>query len=235
MLGMAVINAIIFGVQGNLMKTREDTILNQSFTGSVAGICQSFICSPMELIKLRMQLQTDRTENFKRSFSLKEGRRVYLNPWDAVNKIVRRDGMRGLYKGLKLTLTREAMSFAIYFGTYEYICRLYVNCQGGEGSDGAAKDHLPLHVLCVAGGTAGIMSWGINYPVDVIKSRMQVDGMFGEKRYRNILNCLSKTVKEPEGMWTLSKGLASTLVRGFVVNAVTLPTVSLILRYWRRD
>ncbi len=64
---------------------------------------------------------------------------------------------------------------------------------------------------------------------------MQVDGMFGEKRYRNFFNCLSKTVNEPEGMWTFSKGLASTLVRGFVVNAVTLPTYTLILRYWRRD
>ncbi len=134
MLGMVVTNAIIFGVQGNLMETREDTILNHSLTGAVAGICQSFICSPMELIKLRMQLQTDRTEIFKRSFSLKEGCRVYLNPWDAVNKIVRRDGVRGLYKGLELTLTREAMSFATYFGTYEYICRLYVKRQGGEGS-----------------------------------------------------------------------------------------------------
>ena len=122
MLGMAIINAIVFGVQGNLMKTREDTILNQSFTGSVAGICQSFICSPMELIKLRMQLQTDRTEIFKRSFSVKVGRWVYHNPWDAVSKIVQRDGVRGLYKGLELTLTREVMNFSVFFGTYEYIC-----------------------------------------------------------------------------------------------------------------
>ena len=229
MLGMAVINAIVFGVQGNLMKSQRDTILNHSITGGVAGACQSIICSPMELVKLRMQVQTNPTDIFH--WSSPQNGRVYHDPWDAIKKIVKKGRVRGLFKGLELTLMREVPGFATYFATYDYICRVVTKSQG----NGMTIDTLSPLVLCLAGGTSGILCWIVSYPVDVIKSRMQVDGMFGEQKYKNIIDCLRKSVKEPEGYYVLWKGLSSTIVRGFVVNAVTLPTVSLILRYWRQQ
>lgn len=228
MVGMAVINAIIFGVQGNMMKGRSDTIWNHSITGCVAGASQTIICSPMELVKLRMQVQTNPTDIFHWSTAGGNGR-VYSDPWDATKKIFKQGGIRGLFKGFELTLIREVPAFASYFATYEYICRFIVS----NGGAGVTLNNLSPLALCLAGGLSGIAAWVVTYPVDVIKSRIQVDGMFGKRTYSSILDCCRKSVLEPEGYGVYFKGLNSTLIRGFAVNAATLPTVSLILRYWR--
>jgi len=227
MLGMAVINAIVFGVQGNMMKHREDSMWNHTVTGAVAGGFQSFICSPMELIKLRMQVQTNPTEFFH--WSEANNGRVYRNPWDAIEKIVKKRGAKGLFKGLTLTLIREFPAFGAYFATYDFVCSSVVKYKG----NGTTFDDLSPIVLCIGGGISGMVAWVISYPVDVVKSRIQVDGMFGERKYLGAWDCAKKSIKEPEGMLIFVKGLNSTLIRGFAVNAATFPTVSLILRYWR--
>lgn len=229
MVGMAVINAIVFGVQGNMMRSRSDTIWNHSLTGAVAGTAQGFICSPMELIKLRLQVQTNPTEIFHWTTSRNNGR-VYSDPWDAIKKIMKQGGIRGIFKGLELTLIREFPAFATYFATYEYMCKMYVRKNG----NGTTIDDLSPLALCLSGGISGITAWIVTYPVDVVKSRVQVDGMFGHRAYSSIWDCVVKSSKEPEGLMVFWKGLNSTMVRGFAVNAATLPTVSLILRYWRQ-
>lgn len=229
MVGMAVINAIVFGVQGNMMKSRSDTMWNHSLTGSVAGAAQSFICSPMELVKLRLQVQTNPTGIFDWTSTGNNGR-VYSDPWDATKKILRVGGLRGFFKGLELTLIREIPAFATYFATYEYICKKIVS----NSRNGMTMDDLPPLALCLAGGVSGITAWVVTYPVDVVKSRVQVDGMFGHRTYSSIWDCMVKSVREPEGLMVFWKGLNSTLIRGFAVNAATLPTVSLILRYWKQ-
>lgn len=226
MLGMAAINAIVFGVQGNIMKRCKDTIWNHAFAGAVGGFAQCFICSPMELIKLRLQIQTNPTELFE--WHPTSGR-VYADPWDATKKIYHQGGVRGLYKGLELTIMREVPAFAAYFGSYEYITREIVRWRG----NGTTFDDLSPWLLCLAGGVSGINAWVVTYPIDVIKSRVQVDGMFGKRAYSSFMDCLYKSLKEPEAYFVLWKGLNSTLIRGFVVNAATFPTYSLFLRYWR--
>ena len=228
---MAAINAVTFGVQGNMMKSRTDTVWNHAFTGAVGGAAQCFICAPMELIKLRLQIQTNPTQIFDWPIHhhSKTNGRVYSDPWDAFKKIYNQGGIRGLYKGLELTFMREVPAFAVYFGSYEYICRQIVERRG----NGMTFDDLSPWLLCLAGGVSGINAWIVTYPVDVIKSRVQVDGMFGTRTYSSFMDCLSKSLKEPEAFLVLWKGLNSTLVRGFVVNAATFPTYSLFLRYWR--
>ena len=212
------------------MQGRSNTVLNHSITGGVAGAAQSFICSPMELVKLRLQVQTNPTEMFHWTTSANNGR-VYSDPWDATKKIIRQDGLRGYFKGLEITLFREVPAFATYFATYEYICQVIVR---NSGASIATLDDLSPLSLCFAGGISGITAWVVTYPIDVVKSRVQVDGMFGHRTYNSIWDCVVKSSKEPEGLLVFWKGLNSTIIRGFIFNAATLPTVSLILRYWKR-
>lgn len=56
---VAVINAMIFGVYGNVQRRLDDptSLKSHALAGSVAGLVQSFICSPMELVKTRLQIQ----------------------------------------------------------------------------------------------------------------------------------------------------------------------------------
>ena len=71
-----------------------------------------------------------------------------------------------------------------------------------------------------AGGLAGIFSWVFTYPQDVIKSRLQADGWGRGQQYRGSLHCLQASLAS-EGRSFLVRGIGSTIIRAFPMNAVT--------------
>lgn len=229
LLSVAFINAIVFGVQGNLLKVIEPNLLNSFLAGLVSGAAQSIICSPAELIKLRLQMQRDPTCLF--SFHHTTPQMIYKDPLDAVKKIYRKDGLfRGIYKGFHITLWREVPGFGVYFFSYDFMCRYLSETQGSV----LTYDDLSPLTLCATGGLSGMFAWFTSYPFDVLKSRLQVDGMFGPERYRGIWDCGRRSYRE-SGYRVFFRGLNSTLVRAFAVNAATFPTVALVLRYCRNS
>ena len=86
----------------------------------------------------------------------------------------------------------------------------------------------------LSGGLAGILTWLVNYPIDVIKSRIQADGTQGVNRYHGFVDC-GKQILQSEGIRGFKKGLGVTLIRAFPVNAVTFATVMVLLNYMRRN
>lgn len=58
LLGVAGINAIVFGVYGNTQRHMSDaeSLRSHAIAGGLAGLFQSFICSPIELAKSRLQV-----------------------------------------------------------------------------------------------------------------------------------------------------------------------------------
>lgn len=85
-----------------------------------------------------------------------------------------------------------------------------------------------FHIL-MAGGLAGVLSWFITFPIDVIKTRMQVDGFNQQHQYSNYYDCLKKSYKS-EGWRLFTRGLSSTLLRAFPMNAVCFLMVSTIMK-----
>jgi len=155
---LAAINAIVFGVYGSLMRLRpgEPTLLWQATAGSIAGISQSVITCPMELIKTRAQLTSSSVLSCFRKIIRTEG------------------GSRALYRGLVATVARDAPAFATYFSCYELILSLTKT----------SSSHPPSTLnLLLSGGTAGAMSWLVVYPLDVIKSRIQADTRYKSIRH----------------------------------------------------
>jgi solute carrier family 25 carnitine/acylcarnitine transporter 20/29 len=61
MSGVAVVNAIVFGVYGNCQRhlPQPETLSSHLMAGAAAGFAQSFVCSPLELVKSRLQVQQD--------------------------------------------------------------------------------------------------------------------------------------------------------------------------------
>jgi len=57
--GVAFVNAIIFGVQGNILRRLPDpdSLRAQFVAGAAAGLAQSWIASPLELAKTRIQVR----------------------------------------------------------------------------------------------------------------------------------------------------------------------------------
>uniref|UniRef100_A0A182NZV8 Mitochondrial carnitine/acylcarnitine carrier protein CACL n=1 Tax=Anopheles epiroticus TaxID=199890 RepID=A0A182NZV8_9DIPT len=207
MAGVAVVNAIVFGVYGNIQRrtTNPDALYSHFLAGSAAGLAQSVVCSPMELIKTRLQLQDN----------LPRGAERFSGPMDCTRSIWRREGFRGIFRGLGITAARDMPGFSSYFVAYEYMVR-------------CVADPSPF-VILMAGGLAGTFSWLVTFPLDVVKSRLQADGSSGKPQYTGLVDCVRKS-HAAEGLSFLSRGLASTLLRAFPMNAVCFLVVSYTMK-----
>ncbi|XP_012254046.2 mitochondrial basic amino acids transporter [Athalia rosae] len=204
MVGVAFVNAIIFGVYGNTQRnfSEPDALYSHLLAGATAGIAQSPVCSPMELAKTRLQLQSA-------SSAAK-----YSGPMECLRYIHRKEGYRGTFKGLGMTFLREAPGFGIYFLTYEALTR--------------SNSPTPISTfqMLMAGGLAGTASWIISYPMDVIKSRLQAE-VTG--KYSGAMDCLRQSISA-EGYACLFRGLNSTIIRAFPTNAATFAVVTWTFR-----
>lgn len=201
MAGVAVVNAIVFGVYGQAQKYMADSerLSYHFLAGLTAGIAQAPICSPIELAKTRMQLQSAKGRKFS-------------GPLECLKHIYKSEGYRGVFNGMGITFLREAPSFGVYFLTYEALTQ--------------SKEPISTFRMLLAGGLAGTASWTVSYPLDVIKSRMQAES---RSRYSSPLDCFRQSVSA-EGYGCLYRGLNSTILRAFPTNAATFAVVAWTFR-----
>ena len=226
MVGVAFVNSILFGVQRNVMRVLEPGLKSEIIAGSFAGAVQSIICCPVELAKLRVQIEGQGEKHQKFIPRKLRGRNQerYHGSIDCFFKIYKKHGLAGCYRGMTLTVMREVPSFAIYFGMFEICCQLFSPTGGHVDSLGAAS-------LLLAGGMSGTASWVFTYPIDVIKSRYQADST---GLYNSMLDCTKKTY-QAGGLRAFSQGLNATILRAFPMNAATFATVVMTLRLMKKE
>nr|CAH7747243.1 unnamed protein product [Callosobruchus chinensis] len=137
--------------------------------GSLSSFFSSLTICPTELVKARVQVQR---ELAKYRFG---GRKEFIGPKEVIKEIIEKDGFLGMFRGLLPTLAREMPGYFVYFYTYEYMRHLLKRPDERKWEIG------PLKTM-VAGSAAGGMFWASTFPIDVIKSRIQVssskDNMF---------------------------------------------------------
>ncbi|XP_012063946.1 PREDICTED: mitochondrial basic amino acids transporter-like [Atta cephalotes] len=201
--GVAVVNAIVFGVYGYTQRnlSESDRLSSYFLAGASAGFAQTPVSSPIELAKTRLQLQSTGQGNFQ-------------GPMQCLKNIYKQDGYRGIFKGLGITFLREGPSYGVYFVTYEMLTKT------------SSKQPISTFHMMLAGGLAGTASWVISYPIDVIKSRIQAES---SNRYSGALDCLKKSIRA-EGYSCLYRGLNSTILRAFPTNAATFAVVTWTFR-----
>jgi solute carrier family 25 (mitochondrial carnitine/acylcarnitine transporter), member 20/29 len=86
-----------------------------------------------------MQMQTN----------TRDPRKSYTSSFDTLKKIYKINGFQSLYRGLGITIARDVISFASFFGTYEILKQKLTK-------KGEAKN-LPL--LMSFGALSSITSW----------------------------------------------------------------------------
>ncbi|RWW33966.1 hypothetical protein GW17_00001297 [Ensete ventricosum] len=223
--GMAApLASVTFQVYAVLSRAFDSKNMNEPPSyGSVAlsgfgtGALQSLILSPVELVKIRLQLQ------MISNMGHQHGR---LGPISMAKEIKKKEGIRGLYRGLSITVLRDAPAHGVYFWTYEYAReQLHPGCRktGQEN----------LGTMLIAGGLAGVASWICCYPLDVVKSRLQAQSkpQAGQPppKYLGIVDCIRKSVEE-EGVAVLFRGLGTAVTRAFVVNGAIFSAYELAIR-----
>jgi len=159
------------------------TLVHEIISGATAGFTQVVATNPMEIVKLRMQLQSQ----------------LPLEQQKGAIGVVKDLGFSGLYRGVVATWARDVPYSMIFFPVY---ANAKVLLADENGNTSVAKN---LACGCMAGMAAG----GLMTPCDVIKTRFQQKG--GVVKYGTVRNCLVVTLKN-EGLFALYKGAVPRMV-----------------------
>ncbi|KAM9294040.1 solute carrier family 25 member 47-like [Gastrophryne carolinensis] len=186
------------------------------FSGYAAGGVQALVSYPVDMAKVRLQTQVAPHHS---GTCAQRARPIYSGPMQCLVAIAREEGISGLYRGCSALMFRDCHSFATYFLSYSVLREWLVPPE---------KSHTEFLGILLAGGLAGVLAWSIGTPMDVIKSRLQADGVT-QRRYRGILHCITDSVRS-EGVRVLFKGLSLNCIRAFPVNMVVFFTYEVILK-----
>ncbi|OAA64644.1 mitochondrial carrier protein [Niveomyces insectorum RCEF 264] len=166
--------------------------LHEVIAGGSAGACQVVFTNPLEIVKIRLQVQGEVAKSV-------EGVPKRSAMW-----IVRNLGLVGLYKGASACLLRDVPFSAIYFPTYNHLKRdLFGESQTKK---------LGVLQLLTAGAIAGMPAAYLTTPCDVIKTRLQVEARKGDTQYTGLRHAASTILKE-EGFKAFFKGGPARILR----------------------
>ncbi|CAF0875466.1 unnamed protein product [Rotaria sp. Silwood1] len=215
MFGVALINGIVFSVQ-NFSKglfDNPDTYKSLAVTGAIAGGVQAFVCSPIELIKTRLQMQGIGQQ--RKLFALTT--HLYNGPIDCLKKSYNRRGVRhGVMRGISMTLARDIPSFSAYFPAWQFFVTHF--SPTGKEAD------MPMYMSLMGGAFTGIVAWTVSYPFDVIKSRYQAAR---DHVYKGVWDCAVKSLRT-EGWRVFTRGFVPCTLRAIPTNAFTYPVYALL-------
>lgn len=203
--------------------------INTFIAGSCGGLLQCIVLVPSEVIKCAMQTSSLRTPTAGSSGTATIGGSAFTQTKNTIKHIYRTEGFMGFYKGLGATAIRDIPSIGIYFFIYKNSRDLFgkLEQRAMKVEPGQPRVHHEPSSLAtiMAGGAAGTLSWGIIYPLDVIKTVTQVSTapVAGNlKAYKDMRSWeVGFTLFRHHGIGIFYRGLGPTLLRAFPVNAST--------------
>ncbi|KAL9687919.1 hypothetical protein QQ045_032330 [Rhodiola kirilowii] len=171
------------------------SLAEKAAVGGLSGMIAQVVASPADLVKVRMQADG------------RLGLRRYSNIMDALNKIVRSEGVGGLWRGVVPNMQRAFLVNMGELACYDHAKRFVI-------SNGITDDNVYGHTL--ASFMSGLAATTLSCPADVVKTRMMNQavgkGNGSETGYRNSIHCLVRTVRV-EGIKALWKGFFPTWAR----------------------
>lgn len=185
--------------------------------GSSAGACQVIFTNPLEIVKIRLQMQGGSS-----SKQLAPGEIPHKRL--SAGQIIKQLGVKGLYKGASACLLRDVPFSAIYFPTY---ANLKYHLFNYDPADPNKKHSLSTWQLLVSGAMAGAPAAFFTTPADVIKTRLQVEAKKGEVKYRGIVHAFGNILKE-EGVTAFFKGSLARVFRSSPQFGFTLASYELL-------
>ncbi|KAI0652392.1 mitochondrial carrier [Trametes meyenii] len=178
--------------------------------GGTAGGCQVIFTNPLEIVKIRLQVQGEAAKL--------EG----AVPKGAVH-IIRQLGLLGLYKGASACLLRDIPFSAIYFPAYWHLKKDLFN----EGYNGKQLSFLETLTAAAA---AGMPAAYFTTPADVVKTRLQVEARKGQTHYKGLADAFVKIYRE-EGFKAFFKGGPARIIRSSPQFGFTLVAYEYLHKY----
>jgi len=211
------------------------TLPQLALSGAAAGAIVSFVLTPIELVKCKLQVAALGIGSASGSGA------AYTGPFQVVRDVYKQNGLRGFFRGQTGTLIRETGGGAAWFGTYEAVCHLFVErakrqqqqqlATSDEEMPVITKDNLNAGPLMAAGACAGMVFNLLFYPADVIKSRMQVFADSSNGRKVGFVQT-GLDVWRNGGFKTVYRGCGITVARSAPANAAIFATYEYLSRFY---
>ena len=211
--GYGALNATLFvaynRTEAALNKTLplQNSLWTTWLAGAAGGLSIWAVSTPTELIKCRAQLSKSSESS-----------------WDITKQLWRHNGLKSLYLGGVVTALRDSIGYGFYFWAYEGLNRSWPESSNKSDSDSMLQE-APKILFC--GGLAGIITWASVFPLDVVKTRVQIQPLsWGQQDVGNNSSTKLTAMKAAKdaykqgGVRVFFAGLTVCSVRAFIVNAV---------------
>ncbi|KAI1960255.1 hypothetical protein LOZ58_003975 [Ophidiomyces ophidiicola] len=223
LMGWMVMDSVMLGSLSLYRRLLRDHVFRNAerlpsyghgLAGIMAGTTVSFIASPVEHVKARLQVQ----------YAADKKQRLYSGPIDCTRKILRTHGIGGLYRGLWATLLFRSFFF-FWWGSYDVFSRLL-------------QTHTQLSTPAInfwAGGLSAQVFWITAYPSDVVKQRLMTDPLGGglgdgQRRFGHWADA-ARAVGRENGLKGFWRGFVPCFLRAFPANAMALVAFEGVMRW----
>ncbi|GFG33887.1 hypothetical protein Cfor_09858 [Coptotermes formosanus] len=166
--------------------------------GAISGAVTRFLCQPLDVIKIRFQLQVEPLNRICRDAK-------YWSVPQAACCIVKEEGLLALWKG---HIPGQALS--IMYGAVQFVSFEVLTQQMWYLLPHLQEDLSRPVVHFVCGGIAGSLATVFSFPSDVVRTRLVAQGE--RKVYKNILHACT-VIYTHEGPKAFFKGLSPTLIQ----------------------
>ena len=136
-------------------------------------------------------------------------------------RMVREEGVVGLYRGMRATWAREIPGYFCFFLGYEGTKALISWGKAKEKEDITFGENM----LC--GSMAGTSFWLGIFPIDSIKSRIQVLGNSGS------MADVAREIMRTQGLLGFYKGCLPAVIRASMSNSFLLTTYEYVGKFLR--
>ncbi|GMI86606.1 dicarboxylate carrier 2, PLANT UNCOUPLING MITOCHONDRIAL PROTEIN 4 [Hibiscus trionum] len=215
--------------------------------GGIASIVAGCSTHPLDLIKVRMQLQGETqvpnpaVQSLRPSLAFHSTTSVQMRPSSAARvgpiatgiRIFKTEGVAALFSGVSATMLRQTLYSTTRMGIYDILKHKW--------SDKETKI-MPLSSKIGAGLIAGGIGAAFGNPADVAMVRMQADGRLPPSQRRNytsVIDAVTRMTKQ-EGITSLWRGSSLTVNRAMLVTASQLASYDQIKEFilangWMKD
>lgn len=191
--------AIVTAVYGQRADHHGVTPLIDLVAGSASGATAVGITYPLDLVRTRLAYATEISVDKPFSAGTKAHeknsqttptvpRPSFSGTGKASHSIsgvflttVRGEGWRGLYHGIGASMYGILPYAGLKFFVYQHLKQAYIAAFGIKaavhGEQGSTQKRLPVPAMLICGGIAGLIAQTATYPLDVVRRRMQVEGL----------------------------------------------------------
>ncbi|KAF9476865.1 mitochondrial carrier [Pholiota conissans] len=213
LIGIAGVNSLLFasyGISKRIISPYPQLSIKEiALAGAMAGMANAILASPVEMFKVRMQGQYGAATDKRLSAVVAE----MWRDW----------GFRkGVMRGYWVTVAREIPAYAGFYAAFEFSKRKF---SAKYGSD------LPVWALLASGSTGGIAYWLSCYPLDVVKSRVQLRATPPTGTPIQYIARELKAIVQEAGIPGLFRGLSPSLLRSIPAAASTFAAFEITREY----